>query len=196
MLSGVVEVVDRSSDEPRTLALHQPDEFTGGVGLLQHWRPVAGAVARADTELLHIPSADLHHIIVVRSILGDKILKAFTARWNLLVESGFLGLRVAGSERSRQALRIRQFLAQPDAVHLDQRGSRAGGRRAAPAFGPRRGRHASGGVRRPPLLRNPSIRARRQSGSNARWGNTSTIWSWSGPDQRVWRPRSTAHPSA
>jgi thioredoxin reductase (NADPH) len=111
VLSGMVEIVDRSSGEPRTLALHQPGEFTGGIGVLKQWRPVASAVARGDTAVLHILSADIRRIMLERPALGETILKAFIARWDRLLESGFQGPRLIGSERSRQAFLIREFLA-------------------------------------------------------------------------------------
>ncbi len=110
VLSGTVEIIDRSGDQPRTLVVHQPGEFTGGIGLLKQWRSVASAVARGDTEVLQIPSTDIRRIIVERPALGETILKAFIARWDLLLESGYQGPRIVGSERSRQAFLLREFL--------------------------------------------------------------------------------------
>src|SRR5690242_13038314 len=66
VLSGAVEIVDRSGDKPRTFAVHQPGEFTGSIDVLKQWRPVLSAVARGDTEVLHIPPADIRRIIVER----------------------------------------------------------------------------------------------------------------------------------
>jgi thioredoxin reductase (NADPH) len=111
VLTGAVEIVDATGNPPRTLAIHHPGEFTGHIGLLKHWRPIASAVARGDTEVLHIPSADLRRIIVERPTLGETILKAFIARWDFLVESGLQRPRIIGSERSHEAFEIREFLA-------------------------------------------------------------------------------------
>src|SRR5690606_34641995 len=46
-----------------------------------------------------------------RPRLGDTLLHAFIARREHLLETGFQGLRVIGSERSREAFRVREFLS-------------------------------------------------------------------------------------
>jgi thioredoxin reductase (NADPH) len=101
VLAGAVEIVDRSGDEPRTVTMHQPGEFTGDIDILSRRRPVVSAVARGDTELLHVPSTDIRRIITERPALGEVILRAFIAR----------RAQVIGSERSREAFHIREFLA-------------------------------------------------------------------------------------
>lgn len=111
VLAGAVEIIDRLGDEPRTVKLHEPGEFTGDIDILGRRRPVVSAVARGDTEVLHVPSAEIRRIISERPTLGETILKAFIARRTLLVESGFQGLRVIGMEHSREAFLIREFLA-------------------------------------------------------------------------------------
>ena len=49
MLSGAVEILDPSGEEPRTLGMHQPGEFTGDIDILSRRRSVVRAVARGDT---------------------------------------------------------------------------------------------------------------------------------------------------
>ena len=111
VLSGAVEVFDPAGAQPRTLAVHQPGEFTGDIDILSRRRSVVGAVARGETEVLHVPSAEIRRIIAEQPTLGELLLKAFIARRELLVASGFEGLQVIGSERSRHTFRIRDFLA-------------------------------------------------------------------------------------
>src|SRR3954469_16492394 len=108
VLAGAVEIVDHSGDEPQTVAMHQPGEFTGDIDILSRRRPVVSAVARGDTEVLHIPSSDIRRIMMERPALGELVLRAFIARRALLMESGFQGLRVIGSERSRETFLIRE----------------------------------------------------------------------------------------
>src|SRR5258708_18772650 len=110
VLSGAVEIVDPTGDQPRQVAMHGPGQFTGTVSLLKQWRTVSAAVARGDTEGLHVPIADLRRIIVDRPALGEIILKAFIARWDLIMDSGLQHPRLIGSERSRQAFEMRDFL--------------------------------------------------------------------------------------
>ena len=111
VLSGTVEILDRAGDEPRIVAMHQPREFTGDVDILSRRRPVVSAVARGDTDVLHIASSDIRRIITEHPTVGERILKAFIARRELLVAGGVQGLRVIGSERSRHTFLIREFLA-------------------------------------------------------------------------------------
>jgi thioredoxin reductase (NADPH) len=159
VLAGAVEIVDRSGDEPRTVTVHRPGEFTGDIDILSRRRPVVSAVARGDTEVLYIPSTDIRRIITERPALGETVLRAFITRRASLVESGFQGLRVIGSERSRQAFLIREFLARNQVPFTWI------GVEAEPAVGELLGRLgltpndlpvAAFGTRS--LLRNPSIR--------------------------------------
>src|SRR5262245_45374050 len=69
VLSGALEILDPSGEEPHSLGLHQPREFTGVLDILSRRRPVVSAVARGDTQVLHVPSADIRHIIVERPAL-------------------------------------------------------------------------------------------------------------------------------
>lgn len=110
VLSGAVEIIDRSGNEPQTVTVHQPGEFTGDIDILSRRRPVVSGVARGDTEVLHIPASDIRRVLAERPVLGEIFLRAFIARRALLMESGFQGLRVLGSERSRDTFRIREFL--------------------------------------------------------------------------------------
>lgn len=110
VLSGAVAILDRSGDEARTVIIHQPGEFTGDIDILSRRRPVVSAVAQGATEVIHIASADIRRIIAEQQVLGERLLKAFIARREQLVASGFQGARIIGSERSRPALQIRDFL--------------------------------------------------------------------------------------
>jgi len=110
VLAGAVEIVDPTGDQPRRVAMHGPGQFTGSVSLLKQWRTVSAAVARGETEVLHVPTADLRRIIVDQPALGEIILKAFIARSDLIMESGLQHPRLIGSERSRSAFEMREFL--------------------------------------------------------------------------------------
>jgi len=133
VLTGGVDIVDHTGDQPRIIATHHAGQFTGSLALLKQWRSTAGAVARGDTEVLDVPATELRRIIVDRPTLGEIILKAFIARWDLLAESGLNRPRLIGSERSRSAFEMREFLtrnqvpftwlsveAEPDVAELVQ----------------------------------------------------------------------------
>lgn len=111
VVSGTVEIIDRSGDEPRTLVTHQSGEFTGDVDLLTRRRPLVSAVARGDTKVLEIAPADIRRIIAERPAVGEVVLRAFIARREMLLDSGFQGVRVIGSGNSRDAYHLREFLS-------------------------------------------------------------------------------------
>ncbi len=111
VLSGAVEIIEPSSGDPRTVTVHQPGEFTGDVDTLTGRSTAVSAVARGDTEVLEVSSDDIRRILSEWPTLGERILQAFITRRELLVASGFLGLRVIGSGTSRDTFRIREFLA-------------------------------------------------------------------------------------
>lgn len=159
VLSGAVEIIDRSSGEPRTVTVHEPGEFTGDIDILSRRRPVVSAVARGDTEALAVAPADIRRVLRERPALGEVILRAFIARREQLVESGFQGLRVIGSGGSRDTFRIRDFLsrnqvpftwidldAEPDVGALLRHFGLEEGDTPVVAYGTQ------------PLLRNPSTR--------------------------------------
>lgn len=111
VLSGAVEILEPSSGESRRVTVHEAGEFTGDVDVLTGRPTVASAVARGDTEVLEVASDDIRRIISERPVLGERILQAFIARRELLLASGFEGLRVIGSGSSRDTFRVRDFLS-------------------------------------------------------------------------------------
>jgi thioredoxin reductase (NADPH) len=110
--SGEVEIVGESGDAPRTVAIHGPGEFTGEVGQLTGRPALVSAVARTPCEVYAVTTDTLREILNRCPDVSDLILQAFIARRQLLRESGsFAGVSVIGSRYSRDAFRIREFLA-------------------------------------------------------------------------------------
>jgi thioredoxin reductase (NADPH) len=110
--SGEVEIVDETGDTPKTITVHRPGEFTGDVAHLTGSPAAVSAIARVTTEAYEVSDDALRQVLSQCPDLGDVILQAFTARRQLLRESGsFTGLRVIGSRYSRDTFRIRDFLA-------------------------------------------------------------------------------------
>lgn len=108
--SGTVEIIDRTGDQPRTVAVHHPGEFTGDIDILSSRRSVVSAVARGETDVLEVAPADIGRLISEDQTMGELILHAFIARREQLIESGFQGVRIIGSGTSRDSYRIREFL--------------------------------------------------------------------------------------
>jgi len=110
--SGEVEIVDCSGDQPKTITVHHPGQFTGEITHLTGLPAVATAKARGDVDAYEISNTGLRKALNQCPDLSDIVLGAFIARRQLLKESPeFTGLRVIGSSYSHDAFRVRDFLA-------------------------------------------------------------------------------------
>ena len=109
--SGEIDILDESGDTPQTMAVLRRGEFTGEVAHLTGGPSLVSAVARGDCEVYEVSAEGVRQILNRFPDLGDVILQAFIARWQLLRESGtFTGLRLIGSHYSQDTFRIRDFL--------------------------------------------------------------------------------------
>jgi thioredoxin reductase (NADPH) len=116
--SGAVEIVDRSSGEPRRMLVHEPGEFTGDLSNLTGRTSNADAIALGETQVYEVCKPDLRHIISERPGLGDLILQTFIARVRALTENeDFTGLRVVGTKFSPDTFRVREFLSKNHALY-------------------------------------------------------------------------------
>src|SRR2546423_3868672 len=109
---GELEIIDVTGDQPKTIRVQGPGDFTGDVGHLTGSPKVVSAIARSDCEVYEMSEAELRKVLNQDPELSDLILQAFIARRQLMRESPeFTGLRVIGSRYSRDTFRIRDFLA-------------------------------------------------------------------------------------
>jgi thioredoxin reductase (NADPH) len=110
--AGELEIIDVTGDQPKTIRVQGPGDFTGDVGHLTGSPKVVNAIARSDCDVYEMSEAELRKILNQDPQLADLILQAFIARRQLMRESPeFTGLRVIGSRYSRDTFRIRDFLA-------------------------------------------------------------------------------------
>ena len=110
--SGELEIIDVTGDQPKTIRMQGPGDFTGDVGHLTGSPKVVSAIARSDCEVYEMSEADLRKVLNQDPQISDLILQAFIARRQLMRESPeFTGLRVIGSRYSRDTFRVRDFLA-------------------------------------------------------------------------------------
>ncbi len=110
--TGRVEIVDRSSGIARTVLVHEPGEFTGDLANLAGRTSNVDAVALGDVDVWEVSNPSFQQIISERPNLSDLVLQTFIARSGALVgREDFTGLRVIGSQYSRDTFRIRDFLS-------------------------------------------------------------------------------------
>lgn len=116
--SGRVEILDRSSGPGRTVLVHEPGEFTGDLANLAGRASNVDAVALGDVDVYEIGKEDFQQIIGERPNLSDLILRTFIARSDALTgREDFTGLRVIGSQYSRDTFRIRDFLSKNSVLY-------------------------------------------------------------------------------
>ena len=112
VISGTVEIVDESGEQPKTVTVHERGGFTGEVDQIAGRPALVTGVARGDCEVYEISPPALRELVNHHPEVGDIILQAFIARRHLLREPGnFTGLRVIGPHNSRDTFQIRDFLS-------------------------------------------------------------------------------------
>jgi thioredoxin reductase (NADPH) len=108
ILEGEVEIVENFGGEARTIAVHGVHRFLGELNMLTGQSVYLSAVVREAGEVLAISPERLKEIVTEEPTLSDIILKAFLVRRSVLMRAG-TGLRIVGSHRSRNALRLKEF---------------------------------------------------------------------------------------
>ncbi|MEM7759127.1 MAG: FAD-dependent oxidoreductase [Cyanobacteria bacterium P01_A01_bin.40] len=113
--SGVLEVIDRSSGEDRTLVIAKERELIGDMANVKGNPATATVIVKEDCEVWVISNEKLKKILGQKSGLSDLILQTFIARCQALKNSDYTGLRVIGTSECRDTFRIQDFL---DRNHL------------------------------------------------------------------------------
>jgi thioredoxin reductase (NADPH) len=111
--AGEVAIVDESGEQPQTVTVHGPGDFTGDVDQVTGRPAIVSAVARTAGAAYEVSPGALRELLNNHPDLGDLVMRAFIARRQLLTGSGrFTGLRVIGSRYSRDTFRVRDFLSE------------------------------------------------------------------------------------
>src|SRR3954470_15298916 len=108
--SGGVAIVQGYGRENRVVAVHGPGRFLGEVNLLTGEPPYLTAVVRDAGEVIQLPSARLRELVASDEELSNLVLRAFLSRRSILIELE-VGEKLVGSRYSRDARRLREFLA-------------------------------------------------------------------------------------
>ena len=109
LLEGSIEIVDATGDAPRTVVVVAPGQFTGEINTLAGRAAlVSGRVGKAG-RVLELSAAEMRRAVDEIPELGEMILKAFIMRRDLLLSSGYTGVRIIGSRFSPAAHRLRDF---------------------------------------------------------------------------------------
>jgi thioredoxin reductase (NADPH) len=109
VLHGAIEILDPTSQPPRTIVVHRAGQFTGDVDMLTGRVAVVNAVAAEDSRVLELSAAELRHAVDELPEAGETIVKAFLMRRQMLLSSGFAVVQIVGSRFDPAAHRLRDF---------------------------------------------------------------------------------------
>jgi thioredoxin reductase (NADPH) len=111
VLRGAVEIVDLGPEGERHITTHGPGQFSGDVDMLTGRAAVVTARVAGDGQVLELSAAELRRAVDELPDVGDTIVRAFLMRRQLLLSSGFVGVRIIGSHYSPAVHRLRDFAA-------------------------------------------------------------------------------------
>lgn len=118
VLSGVVDIVGGTPDDPAVLVSHGPRRFTGEFNMITEQRAFLTARVREAGRILAIPRPELRRLLATEGELADLIVATFIARRRILRAGGGAGsLRVFGSRFSPGTLALRGFLVRSGVPH-------------------------------------------------------------------------------
>jgi len=117
VLEGEVEVIDYFAGEAQRMGILRAGRFVGDLTLLTGQAVGPSAVMREGGRVLAISRERLKEIVTEEPDLSDVILKSFIARRSWGMRAGF-GLRIIGSRHSRDATRLREFVARNRVLHV------------------------------------------------------------------------------
>ncbi len=107
--SGELDIVN-PADDGKLIVTHGAQHFAGDIDLLTGRPVIVTAIARGKTQVLSLPNSKLRLLLNKIPSLGEKLITAFTARRELLNQTGKLGLRVFGPPHCRDTTVVREFL--------------------------------------------------------------------------------------
>lgn len=110
ILSGRVEVVDRTGGEHRVLKASGPGEFLAELGLLTGQTVFLACVVREPGIVLMVPSASVRDVVRTVPALGDVLVPAFAARRQLLMQTAAATLTFVGRWGVRSGLGLLEFV--------------------------------------------------------------------------------------
>jgi thioredoxin reductase (NADPH) len=111
LLSGSMEIVQPDLSGERTVATHDPGEFTGEMTMISGQRALVRARVTAPGEFLELSSEAMRALIARDAELSEILMRAFILRRLALIREGLGNIILMGSRHSAQTLRLREFLS-------------------------------------------------------------------------------------
>jgi thioredoxin reductase (NADPH) len=118
VLSGVVDIVGGTPDQPQVVVSHGPRRFIGEFNMITGQRVFLTARVRDAGRILTVPRDQLRRILATEGELADLIVATFIARRRILREGDGQGsLRMLGSRFCPHTLLLRGFLVRSGIPH-------------------------------------------------------------------------------
>jgi len=115
--TGQLEFAQLSGAVEKALAVFQPGQFTGEIGIVFGRRMLGRIQAKEAGEVIEIERADLLGLVQTDDELSEIFMRAFILRREEIVSQGFGEFVVLGSAHSADTLRIREFLTRNGHPH-------------------------------------------------------------------------------
>jgi thioredoxin reductase (NADPH) len=117
VVTGAIDIIDRSSSAERLVLTHKPGGFTGDIGLLAGWPALADARAGVDSEVVRLDATQLRHLLLVHPLIGEKWISAMIRRRAFLLSGGLEGLHIFGRADDPATLHVSEFLYRNGVPH-------------------------------------------------------------------------------
>jgi thioredoxin reductase (NADPH) len=108
--SGQLEFAQHADEIERAVAVFQPGQFTGEIGILFGRRILGRLRATQASEVIEVDRAGLLELVQTDSELSELFMRAFILRRVELFSEGISDVVVLGSAHSPDTLRIKEFL--------------------------------------------------------------------------------------
>jgi thioredoxin reductase (NADPH) len=108
--SGQLEFAQHADEIERAVAVFQPGQFTGEIGILFGRRILGRLRATQASEVIEVDRAGLLELVQTDSELSEIFMRAFILRRVELFSQGISDVVVLGSAHSPDTLRIKEFL--------------------------------------------------------------------------------------
>ncbi|HEU0300360.1 MAG TPA: FAD-dependent oxidoreductase, partial [Longimicrobium sp.] len=117
ILSGELEIIDPTGDQPRRVTVHLPGEFSGDVDMLTGRVSLVQARMLVPGEVLELDAEGLRRVVAELPEISELLLRAFLMRRRLLLGQGFRGIQIIGSRYSPEAHHLREFCTRNDIAY-------------------------------------------------------------------------------
>ena len=110
VIDGAVEIYEHTDTGARTVTIHRRHQFTGELDLFNNREILVGARMAEDGHVVRMKRPQFRRMLTSEPDVGEIVMRAFILRRVGVIEHQQGGVRVIGSRRSADTMRIHRFL--------------------------------------------------------------------------------------